>query len=380
MSSYQHPDGLETTPAEVLEEFKDPHLKSREVTGHHNAHTDARDMRQHFGIPPFDPDAFEWGLVDDVLVHEVDADAGRTAGGTDVFAVGAPGSGKSSLANYWAVRLSEINDEKVVWRASASRSEWLPLAPWATLWLPEGDVEARLRPTDPRESAVRVGVEDLEEIVRDIERYATPRDLNDSMDSGINIVYPDPAMAGCQTVVEQSARQVEPPDGREELFSPDDPTKHWWFAWVLDRVDSGPHDWTTWICDEIGDICPHGARKDSYATYQKVELLKDTWVDARKHHLSIFGFGHSEADVHGMVRRKMRWRVAMPKSSNPTSASGIVGFQTVPMRTDMTSDWGPGRALMFTESSFQQFRWKPMPTGTDWKLHVRVSPHISVSQ
>lgn len=356
----------------ALEEFVDPHLGSAEWTGDPRRHTDADAMRRQFGIPEFDPDAFEWGLLPDVLIHEWDPSENRVAGGTDLFAVGSPGSGKSTLANYLPVRLQELNDEKVVWRGSPSRSEWLPLAPWTTLWLPDRQASVTLQPTDPREEPVDVDIDDLEgTAIRDVRRYSTPRDLNQRMDSGINVVYPDPELYGCQAVLEDSARQVEPPSDREDLFSATDPTKHWWFSWALDRVDNGPHDWMTWICDEIGDLCPQTARKDDYGTYQKVELLKDSWVDARKHGLSIFGFGHSEADVHAMIRRKMRWRVAMPNSANPTGAGGIVGFQSVPMVSDITSDWGPGKALVYTESRFQQFRWKDMPAGHGWKLQIR---------
>jgi len=357
--------------ADALEDFRGPYTDSSEVTGDSRRHSDAEAMRRRFGFPEFDPDVFEWGLMPDVLIHSRDPAEGRVAGGTDLFAVGSPGSGKSTLANYLAVRLVELNGEKVVWRGSPSRSEWLPLAPWSTLWLPDGDVDAMLQPKDPRKSPVSVDVDDLEFVVREVRRYRTPRDLNTSMEPGINVVYPDPSLNGCQRALERSARQVEPPAERETLFDREDPTKHWWFGWFLDRVDGGPHDWTTWVCDEIGDLCPQNARKDDYGTYQKVELQKDTWVDARKHHLSVLGFGHSEADVHAMVRRKMRWRVAMPTAANPTSASGIVGFQSVPMRSDITSNWGPGKALLYNESRFQQFRWTDMPAGHGWKVQIR---------
>ena len=360
-----------TDAQDALDDFRSPHEASSEATGDSRRHSDAEAMRRHFGVPEFDADAFDWGLMPDVLVHSRDPDEGRVAGGTDLFAVGSPGSGKSTLANYLAVRLVELNDEKVVWRGSPSRSEWLPLAPWLTLWLPDGDIDVTLQPKDPRKSPVSVDVDDLEAVVREVRRYRTPRDLNTSIEPGINIVYPDPTLSGCQRALERSARQVEPPDARETLFDSEDPTKHWWFGWFLDRVDGGPHDWSTWVCDEIGDLCPQNARKDDYGTRQKVELLKDTWVDARKHHLSVLGFGHSEPDVHAMIRRKMRWRVAMPTAANPTSASGIVGFQSVPMHSDITSDWGPGKALLFNESRFQQFRWADMPAGHGWKVQIR---------
>jgi hypothetical protein len=369
MSTTRH-----TTNSEgVLARFRDPCTGSREATGDDRRFSDANDMRRTFGFPPFDPDAFTWGLIPDVLIHAWEPGEGRTAGGTDLLAVGKPGSGKSTLGCFLAERLEELNSEKSVWRGSPSRSEWLPLAPWTTLWLPRGDIEIQLEPKDKTRGTVRIDVDELDAIVRDVQRYTTTRELLEALDPGFNVVYPDPELRGCQAILDRSARQVESPAEREALFAPEDPDNHWWFAWFLDRVDQGPHDFTTWFCDEIGDLAPQNARKDDYGTYQKVELLTDSWVDARKHGLSIFGFGHSEADVHAMIRRKMRWRVSMPTSANPTSASGLSGFESVPMRSDMTSKWSPGKALCYTESTFQKFKWADMPVGHNWSVKIR--PH-----
>jgi len=355
----------------VLENFRDPRLGTREATGDERRHTDVESMRREFGIPQFDEDAFSWGLVPDILIHEWDPPAGRTQGGTDVLAIGKPGSGKSTLGCYFVERLQELNNEISVWRGSSSRSEWLPIAPWSTLWLPRGDLEITAEPRDKTRTDVSLNVDELEEIVREVRRYRSTRDMLDSVEPGVNVVYPDPELRGCEAVLDRSARQVESPTDREELFAPEDPVNHWWFAWFLDRVDSGPHNFTTWICDEVGDITPQNARKDAFGTYQKVELLKDSWVDARKKGLSVFAFGHSEADVHAMIRRKCRWRVAMPDSANPTSASRLAGFESVPMRSDMTSSWSPGRALAYNESTFQKFGWKNTPTGHGWTLKIR---------
>jgi len=369
--SIQRETETESDAERVLESFREPCLESREVTGDKRRFTDENDMRREYGIAPFDADAFRYGIIPDLLSHEWEPSEGRVAGGTDLLATGKPGSGKSTLAAYLAIRLVEINDEKVVWRGSPSRSEWLPVARWSTLWLPDGEVDAVLEPKNKTRGSVEVDVDELEDIVREVRRYRSTRDLLELMDRGINVVYPDPELRGCQEVLDRSARLVDTPPDRDELFSSEDPTKHWWFGWFLDRVDRGPHDFTTWIADEIGDIAPQNAPKDSFGSYQKIELLKDSWVDARKHGLSVFAFGHDESDLSSMIRKKIRWRIAMPTSANPTSASGLSGFESVPMRTDITSNWGPGRAIAFDESAFQQFGWSDTSVGHNWTVKIR---------
>jgi hypothetical protein len=183
------------------------------------------------------------------------------------------------------------------------------------------------------------------------------------------VVYPDPTMQGCQEVYERSEEKTY--EGLE--FSPSDPANHWWFAWMLARVERGPHHWTTWICDEVGDLAPQSAQNDEFSTYQKVVMMKDCWVDARKFGFTIFAFGHSEKDIHQLIRQKIRWRIQMRGSANPTSASSVVGFGSVPMETDITSHMSVGRALMYTETNFSKFAWKDMPTPTDHKLKISLT-------
>jgi len=86
---------------------------------------------------------------------------------------------------------------------------------------------------------------------------------------------------------------------------------------------------------------------------QKVELFKDCLVDARKTGISIFMFGHAEADIHSMIRRKIRWRIAMPGKANPTKASQVVGFNNVPMNTDHASGKRVGWFMPYNESRFE---------------------------
>lgn len=359
----------------ALEQFVEPKRGTEQATGDTRRHTDADSMRRHFGIAPWDRSAFDYSVIPDNLSLSWDAPESELSGGTDMLATGKEGSGKSTLANYLAVRDVEINDGKVVWRGSSSRSEWLPLAPWVTLALPAGvDVRVRLESKDPTEPSIALDVDALERIVRSVERYQDPVDLNHNVlqPGTVTVVYPDPQMRGCQEIYELSDERTVDEPTRGELFHPEDPAGHWWFAWVLARVEHGPHHWTTWIADEIGDLIPQSASKDQFGTYQKVELLRDTWVDARKFGLARRLFGHSEEDSHAMIRRKLRWRVQMNGQANPTTASGVVGFREIPMNSDLTSRMNVGKALMYTETHFDTFAWRNMPTGHDYKLLIKV--------
>ena len=361
----------------ALAQFYEPIANTRQALDDARRHTDARSMREHFGIPSWDREAFDWpSVVPNCWEHTWDAPVDEVAGGTDFLCRGKPGMGKSTLANYVAVRMMEINDERVVWRGSSSRSEWLPLAPWTRLCLPKDvEISARLESKDPTKPAVELERDDLERIVREIVEYEDPVDLNQNhlKEGAFHVVYPDPRMRGCERVYRDSPeRTYEAPSGRDELFAAEDPASHWWFAWVLSRVEHGPHHWTSLIFDEVGDIAPQSAKKDKFGTYQKVEMLKDTWVDARKFGLSIFCFGHAETDIHQMIRKKLRWRVQMRGTANPTTKSDLVGFESVPMNTDLTSQMQVGEALMYTETNFEPFAWKDMPTPHDYKLRLQL--------
>jgi hypothetical protein len=365
MSSQQHKPTKET----VLASFPEPDTRSRQYSGDQRCHDDSNDMKLEHGIPSVDWDA-KWSRVEaarkdfaeagerkwqkkllpNIIRHEYDPDESwKAAGGTDLLSVGEPGSGKSNFALWLSQRLMETNEEKVVWRASTSRSEWLPFAPWARVCLPKGvDVRAEFVPKIPTQEGFEV---ELEEIVREVVRYNDVVDLNKRvLQPGMfHVVYPDPRMRGCQWVYEQD--QEKQYEGLE--FSAEDPTNHWWFGWMHARVSQGPHHFSSVMFDEIGDIAPESASKDEFSHYQKVELLKDCWVDARKYGHSIFAFGHSETDIHSMIRRKIRWRATMAGSTNPTSAGGIVGFGKVPMEEDIMSSRDVGDVLVYNEGDFQ---------------------------
>jgi len=377
MSTTQH-DSRDVPKSEILEKFEEPKRNTSQATGDKRRHTDADSIRNYHGIPQFNRSNYTYANVfPNMMVHAYEAGPNMNGGGTDCYIRGNPGSGKSTFLNWLAARLLEINDEQVVWRGSSSRSEWLPLAPWTRLCVPEGaDIKARLEARDPRESSIDLDRDDLEEIAREVVTYRTPTDLNKRvLDNGaFHVVYPDPRMRGCNEALEESAeRTIETPPNRDTAFSEDDPANHWWFAWALARVERGPYHFCTWIADEIGDLVPADARKDAFGSYQKVDLLKDTWADMRKMGLTVLAAGHSEKDVHPKILRKLRWRIQMPGQANPTSKSDLTGFDNIPMQYDLTSQMDIGECLCYTESNFERLRWKDVGTETSHKLKIEIN-------
>lgn len=373
---------------EIMPRLPDPHTSSRQYTGDERRHDDYEDISRKFGIPQGglwetysrqEARKYEHAEAGELKMEKVLApnythhawdysDQDLLAGGTDFLAIGPPGSGKSTMALNQSLRLMEENDEKVVWRASTARSEWLPFAPWACVCLPAGvEVNARFVPKVPEQDGFTV---DLEDVVREVVRYQDPIELNKFhlKDGQFHVVYPDPRMNRIQEIYEKT--QEKQYDGLE--FSADDPLNHWWFGYILARVEWGPYDWTSLIFDEIGDIAPEAARNDEYAHYQKVELFKDCMVDARKTGLSLFMFGHTESDIHSMIRRKIRWRVAMAGKANPTKGSQVVGFNSVPMNEDLASDLEVGHMIPYNESRFEwpQVQFSNFPDPVPMTLKV----------
>jgi len=361
---------------EAIEQFEPPRRDTQQATGDTRRHTDADSMRRHFGIPQWDRSAFDWqGVIPNYLEKHWDPPGDESVGGTDFLATGKPGSGKSTLGCYFVERDLEVNQSINIWRGSSSRSEWLPLAPWTRLCLPANvPVSIRLESKDKREPSVALDVDDLEKIVREVVRYEDPVHLLHDVlqESAFHVVYPDPHMRGCQAIYEESDEKQYDAPSRGQLFHESDPANHWWFGLVLARVEHGPFHWTTLTLDEIGDIVSQSVQKDEFGSYQKAELLRDSWVDARKTGLTFNCFGHDEVDISDMARRKIRWRIQMPGQANPTSASKLVGFGEVEMNSDLTSSMNVGEALMYTETNFEKFAWSDMPTPHSYKLKIKV--------
>jgi hypothetical protein len=369
---------MSKTPDPTAEIEHDTNTREFLADPHVRQHTDADALRRLYGRAEYNRESYreyKRHVYPGMLEHHWSGPpegATRAQGGTDCLATGEPGSGKSTWNLHLAMRLMEINEEIVVWRGSTARSEWLPFAPITRVALPAGvDVDATLVPKDPREEYVEDVA--MSDIAREVVRYDSPQHLNrELLEPGMfHVVYPDPEMAGCQRVYQASGeKQYDPPAGRETLFGPEDPANHWWFAWVLDRVENGPNHWTSVILDEIGDIAPQTARKDSFGTYQKVELLRDSFADARKFGLSLFASGHNEGDIHSKVRKKMRWRVQMPGGANPTRAGQVAGFESVPMDRTMTQDWSLGTLLVYNERHFDKIKIGPIESPISHELKL----------
>jgi len=333
-----------------------------QLAGDRRRKSDAWHMRQDLGLKQFRPEKFDYANLAPATLPPHTWEGGREqpSGGTDMLVIGPPGAGKSTLAGN-IVQISVDAFETCVWRGSTNRSEWLPFKNYARVCLPasvKGEVTSRWQPRDPTREQREA---DLADVVREVVYYDDPVDLwrNKLLNGGLNVVYPDPAMRGCNAVLERSERTYE------FEFAPTDPPVHWWIAAKLARVGPRtPNHWTNIVFDEIGDLAPEHASQDEYSTYDKIQLLRDVYADFRKYGVSEYMFGHVEADIHHLIRHKVRWRVTMNGTANPTSSSQVVGFETVPMRTDLTSRLDVGECLIWSEQNFELLGWNNVESPT----------------
>lgn len=349
---------------------------TRQVTGDGRTHTDADSMRRRLSIPPYDRAAYDYPEVYPNLVeHYHAAPEGRVPtgrfsrlGGTELLMCEKPGNGKSTLLLNLAVRVLDENQEAVIWRGSQKRSEWTPLAPWACLCLPEscrGEIEARLDPADETEDPLPVALED---VARSVEWYETPVHLNHEIlrPGRVHVIYPDPYLTGCQEVYENAEAQEA---GVE--FAAHHPVTHWWYAYLLARMERGPNLWTTLIFDEFKALVGKDVSKDDYATYQKVKLLAESWVDFRRKGVTIWGAGHAESEIQPMILKKIEWRAEL--TGNPTRASQVVGVDNVPMNTNLARSYNFDEYLLWTEDAFERrLTWVGLPDSLDRELSINL--------
>ena len=347
-----------------------PDMSGREWEGRHN---DVDEIKRKFGLDTFDPSQFSAlnKPYPNCLVHEPPGESEwGHVGGTNFLAVGEKGSGKSTLGLFWAARLMELNDEAVVWRGSSSRSEWLPFKYWTKLLLPKNaDVEAAWKPRDIR--AQNAGEDaDIREIVREVEYYEDVEDLNDRLEPGkFHVVYPDPTFTGCEEVMRDSDFSKKPvpftPVAEAEDGEDATPLVHWWFAWMVAKLEYGPYDWTSLIFDEAADLAPDDARADADETYEKVQALRRVMADSRKFYFSLFFFAHHEVNLHSKIRRTVQWRVSLAdETANPCRTANDrppLGFNAIPMEQDQLSFRNVGHGLLWTEQRFSRFRWDDIP-------------------
>jgi hypothetical protein len=410
------PDGLENT---------------RELTGDARAHTVGENMRRAFGFRRFvnvleDLEKAEHPAIEsgshpiihhpraflDHLIHIDDMDKLRIEhdeleglskerravfewlqehpsivsdlriGGTDWLAHGPKGSGKSTMATALpVVRNLEINPDAVVWRGSPARAEWLPFRAWVRLCLPAGlEVEALLDPPSDELDAIPV---DLEDVVHEVVRYDNIRQLNHEVleEGWPHVVFPDPRFRGAteafreadeiQEVGHTSAWDVAYVE-EGELDSGDvTPTEMWWFAWAIDKIDHGPPIWTSFVCDEIGNLMPEHASNDYHRQHDRISAFRDKYVDARRNKFSEFGIGHDPDDLHNFMRKKKRWRITLSGTDNPTGKT--LGMGEAPMTRNYTNKMTLGQAMSWNSQSFAEFSWSDTPSRykVPGQLHIR---------
>lgn len=334
--------------------------------------SDAYEMRQKFGIPEFDPEAFEYPIVPDLLVHEKPAETTKSEGGTDALVTGERGYGKTTLARGLAVHLLDLNDEYIVWRGDSERSGWLPFKSWTTLYLPaNADIEATWMDED--EEAPIAPVDDLEDEVRDVVYYEDVFDLLEQIGEGpagtFNVVYPDPSFSGCEDVMRATDRiaSVPPftPKWEADEDNPTTPLIHWWFAFICARVESGPFHWLSLFFDEIGDLADEDTSQDAHRSYDLLKLMRSCMGEMRRRKWSLWAFGHREVNVHEKWRREFMRRIHIPDGSpNPVkekTSTHPLGFKTVPMYRDIMSNEDTGTVLAYSQKSFEKFRHPNIP-------------------
>jgi hypothetical protein len=301
-----------------------------------------------------------------------------TAGGTDCQIYGAPGSGKSTLAQFIATVLTQLNNETVLWAdtlddsGTNERLEWLPLAPYIDIAVPEGiPITVRIVPEDPTLDEFEL---DLEEICRDVVRYSSPRDLNRQLLPGqIYVVFPDPLLRGCDDV---SQWTYTPPSRvtpiGEEGPDSSTPTDHWWFAWMAARIthDDFVH-WTSVILDEAGNVLDPDARKDEHDSYQKVKWWSQKFADARKKGVSLFTLCHALSEIHQLQRRKQRWWLTMSGMSPPINET-MPGNKSCPMEVDYTTSMPKGKAQVWNTRNYASISWPNL------KRQGRIDAEISI--
>ena len=307
---------------------------------------------------PYRQKLFEWIAADERRVNQL-----RSVGGTDMLIHGEPGGGKTTLGLSLAMWRMQVNNETVIWAESVDesgtneRTEWLPMAPFATVCLPAGlGDHARLVPRDPGIADIDL---DIEAICRDVIRYESVQDLVAQLEPGqFYVIFPDPLHRGCREVSDfayHSFQAVTP----EGMDGPDRPTPadHWWFALAAHRISGDAFTHPTFInLDEAGNLLDSDAQKDDHDHYQKIRWFRDKYADARKKGVSFAYQTHALSELHRFARQKIRWRVTMNGSAPPIGRQ-LPGDRRCPLESDLTSSLQPGQAVSWKNPHFAEIRW-----------------------
>jgi hypothetical protein len=347
-------------------------------------HSDAYEIQIRFGIPEFDPLAFEKEpghiksmVYPDMILHEWETDLTTRPKGTTSIFRGKRGTGKTTVRDYSAVRLMGENNERVVVRGRQDSSDWRRFAPWTTLYLPSGvDIEIEWQEMTDRPAP------EPEDLVRNVVYYDDVmnllRTLEERPGGTYNVVYPDPEMRGCNDLVEDASGVPYPIKftPQSEAAGSDrkpTPVSHWWFAFMLARTkfgkrraDDGTPLWMTLLLDEVGEFAPENppGGEDGHYTWEAVEMLAQMMIDVRSAGLSIFAFCHHWSQIASKWRKEFNYRVSMPDDRpNPVkkrSSTHPQGWDKVPMTRDLISDKSVGTALCYDEGRFSYFGWEDL--------------------
>jgi len=339
--------------------------------------TDTYEMRMRFGVPEFDRDAHDRELYVDTLVHEKPAKTTSSAGGTNFLRVGEKGCGKSTDNLNWALRLMEVNQEKVAWRGSPGRSEWLPFRDYATLWLP-ANAEISGQWVYDAEGREPEGVEAIEDLVREVRYYDDVLDVVEELSrhpkGTFNVVYPDPSFAGCEELTQRSHRTGEtlPFTPAWEAVGDESgtPLAQWWVAFWLARTDFATNrSWLSLMFDEFHQLFPSDTEQDTHRSYAKMSLFCECVDDSRRARTSLFATIHRESKAHWKPREEFDVRVDMPdETPNPRKnkvRSIPQGFGEVPMYADIMSNRPVGSALMYNQREFVLYQWTDLKAGSE---------------
>ncbi|WP_281195843.1 hypothetical protein [Halorubrum sp. F4] len=335
-------------------------------------------------------DAELWALEDGRVDDDIIADAPETRrrvlewlakpknehvlaamgdGGTDIWAHSKPGGGKTSFANViGGVRMTEINNETLLWMLTLDELECLPLAPYMTVAVPRGvEYEVHAKPRNPTLPTTEISLTD---VFRDTITYRTPRDLMTKVvPGGLYAVLPDPLFRGCEKL---TTATYTPARDAEEI-SEVTPLRDVNFAFMETRAkdDEFLHP-TTIVHDEFSDLVPLNPEANENDQNRKVKGYPVSQGKGRKKNLSNIQLSHSVSRCDEGVREKTRWYVTMPKTAPP--ASSLSGIGNVPIDMSYVNRFADrtGRAVIWRNRNYTPIEWANPYRNYDFRGEISV--------
>ncbi|SMO91919.1 hypothetical protein [Halorubrum cibi] len=290
-------------------------------------------------------------------------------GGTDIWAHSKPGGGKTSFANViGGIRMTEINNETLLWMLTLDELECLPLAPYMTVAVPEGiEYEVHAKPRNPTLPTTEISLTD---VFRDTITYRTPRDLMTKVvPGGLYAVLPDPLFRGCEKLTMATytpARDAETPAEVTPLRDVN-------FAFMETRAkdDEFLHP-TTIVHDEFSDLVPLNPEADENDQNRKVKGYPVSQGKGRKKNLSTLTLSHSVSRVDEGVREKTRWFVTMPKTPPPNPS--LSGIGNVPIDKNYVNRFADrtGRAVIWRDQNYTPIEWPNPYRNYDFRGEISV--------